>query len=120
MYYVRYRLYAFGHLRYLLTILVNYQTSKTMNSFKLEELKAIIKCLETSNEHTSDVWASKKENAAYCYGYSLSAIRDAISNLKAFVEEEEYAVEVESEEENFTDGYDDGGCGHDQNEAYYL
>lgn len=119
MYYVHYRLYVFGYLRYLSTILVNYQKSKAMNSLKLEELKAIIKCLETSNEHTSDVWASKKENAAYCYGYSLSAIRDAILNLKAFVEEEEYAVEVESEE-NFTDGYDDCGCGHDQNEAYYL
>ena len=89
-----------------------------MNTLKLEELKAIIACLETSNYHTANVWENKIENAAYCYGYAASTIRDTISNLKAFVEEEEYAIEIESEE-NFTDGYDDGGCMHDQNEAYY-
>jgi hypothetical protein len=89
-----------------------------MNQLQLEELKAIIKCLETSNKHTTDVFVNKKENAAYCYGYSSSTIRDTIFNLKAFVEEEEYAIEIESEE-NFSDAYDDGGCGHDQNEAYY-
>jgi hypothetical protein len=89
-----------------------------MNQSQLEELKVIIASLETSNYHTAHVWSNKIENAAYCYGYSSATIRDTISNLKAFVEEQEYAIEVESEE-NFTDAYDDGGCGHDQNEAYY-
>lgn len=89
-----------------------------MNPSQLEQLKSIVKSLESSEKHTEEMWRTKQEGTAYCYGYSASAIREAKNALASFIEEEEYAIEIESEE-NFSDTYDDGGCGHDQNEAYY-
>ena len=89
-----------------------------MNQLQLEQLKTIFKILEASQNHTEDLLDKKSEGHAYCYGYSIGTIKHAKQLLNSFIEEEEYAIEVESEE-NFSDGYDDGGCGHDQNEAYY-
>jgi hypothetical protein len=89
-----------------------------MNLLQLEQLKSILKILEASQKHTEDVLDAKSEGHAYCYGYSIGTIKHTKQLLNSFIEEEEYAIEIESEE-NFTDGYDDGGCGHDQNEAYY-
>jgi len=90
-----------------------------MNSLQLEQLKSIFKILESSQKHTEDLLDAKSEGHAYCYGYSIGTIKHAKQLLNSFIEEGEYAIEVESEE-NFSDPYDDGGCGHDQNEAYYL
>ena len=89
-----------------------------MNQSQLEELKMILRILQSSEKHTDYMWDTKSEGTAYCYGYSISTIRDVRRMMKSFIEEQEYAIEIEKEE-NFTDGYDDGGCGHDQNEAYY-
>jgi hypothetical protein len=89
-----------------------------MNQSQLEQLKIILRIIESSEKHTDEMLNTKSEGIAYCYGYLISTIRDARRMMKAFIEEEEYAIEIESEE-NFTDGYDDGGCGHDQDEAYY-
>jgi hypothetical protein len=89
-----------------------------MNLSKLEELKIILRILEASQKHTEVLLDAKSEGHAYCYGYSIGTIKHAKQLLNSFIEEEEYAIEIESEE-NFSDAYDDGGCGHDQNEAYY-
>ena len=89
-----------------------------MNTSQLEQLKSIFKILESSQNHTEHLLDTKSESHAYCYGYSIGTIKYAKQLLNLFIEEKEYEIEVESEE-NFTDGYDDGGCGHDQNEAYY-
>jgi len=90
-----------------------------MNTSQLEQLKSLFRILESSEKHTENKWHTRSEGTAYCYGYSISTIRDAKKILQSFIEEQEYAIEVEKEE-NSTDAYDDGRCGHDQNEAYYL
>jgi len=89
-----------------------------MNQLQLEQLKSMLRILEASQKYTEDLLDTKLENHAYCYGYSIGTIKYLKQLLNSFIEEEEYAIEIESEE-NFSDAYDDGGCGHDQNEAYY-
>jgi len=89
-----------------------------MDQSQLEQLKSLFKILEASQNYTENLLDTKLEGHAYCYGYSIGTIKYTKQLLNSFIEEEEYAIEVEKEKK-FIDAYDDGGCGHDQNEAYY-
>lgn len=107
MYYVHYRLYVFGYLRYLLTILVNYQTSKMKNNSNNPEMlrHAILSLMGAMSAYYED-----GIDMPY---HRTKALSQKVNDLfKLNIDVDAIFIEPKFEE--------DDGCGHDQNEAYYL
>ena len=108
MYYVHYRLYVFGYLPYLSTILVNYQTTSKMknNSNNPEMLRnAILGLMGAMSAYYED-----GIDMPYQRTKIIAQKVNDLFNLNIDVD----VIFIEPKIE------DDGGCGHDQNEAYYL
>jgi hypothetical protein len=101
-------LYFFGYLRYLSTILVNYQTRSKMknNSNNPEILRnAILGLMGAMSAYYED-----EIDMPYHRTKSLAQKVNDMYNLNIDVD----VIFIEPKIE------DDEGCGHDQNEAYYL